>query len=51
MMGGALGVAIGPDSVVFCSKSKPKEENVVFLFPLKVAYFDLVTEGSKPSDH
>ena len=34
-MGGALDVAIGPDSVAFFSKTKPKEENVVFYFPLK----------------
>ena len=30
------------NSVAFFSKIKPKEEKVVFLFPLKVAYFDFV---------
>ena len=36
-MGMALGVAAGPDSVAFSSKTKPKEEGSVFLFPLKVS--------------
>ena len=32
-IGRALGVAAGPDSVTFFSKTKPKEENVVFISP------------------
>ena len=37
-MGGALGMAVGPDSVAFFSKTKPKEENAFFY----CTYFDLV---------
>ena len=41
-MGGALGIATGPNSVAFFLKTKPKEEKVFFYFPQNVAYFDLV---------
>ena len=49
MMGGALGVATGQDSVVFFSKTKLKKEKGYFF---NVAYCDLVvpTQGLKPSD-
>ena len=48
-MGGALGVADGPDSVAF---SKPNEEKAFLKFPHKIlptliCYF---TRGLKPSD-
>ena len=50
-MGGA-GMATGPDSVLFFSKTKPKQEKVFFKFPLKmlptlIRYF---TQGLKPSN-
>ena len=36
-MGGALGVAAGPHSVPFFSKTKLKEKKSVFLVPLKMS--------------
>ena len=46
-MGGALGVVVGPDSVAFFSKTKPKEENALKMSPTLIWYF---TEGLKQSD-
>ena len=34
-LAGALGMAASPDAVLFFSKTKSKEEKVVFNFPLK----------------
>ena len=36
-IGGTFSVAAGLDSVTFFSKTKPNEENVSFLFPLKMS--------------
>ena len=49
-VGGALGMAAGPDSVAFFSKTKPKEEKVLFFLfpsPTLIWYF---THGLKLSD-
>ena len=51
-MGGALGVAVGPDSVAFFSETKPKEENVLFfLLPMTDRQTDRQDDYCKPPAH